>query len=79
MFLLSLCSYFEIGTFSVVFLLRLAILLAFELMETAEELSQTMHAKCELTIGINTGPIVGTIIGTRRRYFRIFGDAVNMT
>lgn len=46
--------------------------------KVVEEFNQTISERCALTIGIHTGDIVGTIIGTRRRFFRIFGDAVNM-
>ncbi|ETN98791.1 adenylate cyclase [Reticulomyxa filosa] len=35
------------------------------------------HVQSELTMGIHTGPVMGTIIGTTRKFFRIFGDTVN--
>ena len=35
------------------------------------------HITCQLSIGINTGHVIGTIIGSYRKYFRIFGDTVN--
>lgn len=62
-----------------VFCNMLAINIALNLMNITEEFNNTINEKCTLTIGIHTGDVVGTIIGTKRRFFRVFGDAVNTT
>ena len=32
----------------------------------------------QLKIGVSTGPLVGGLIGSKRRFFRLFGDSVNV-
>ncbi len=41
--------------------------------------SKTPRLPLNLRVGVSTGPIVGGIIGAQRRFFRIFGDAVNVS
>ncbi|ETO15464.1 hypothetical protein RFI_21901 [Reticulomyxa filosa] len=42
-----------------------------------DKVNAKLHVQSELTMGIHTGPVIGTIIGTTRKFFRIFGDTVN--
>ncbi|ETN99351.1 membrane bound PAS domain-containing adenylate/guanylate cyclase, partial [Reticulomyxa filosa] len=44
-----------------------------------DKVNAKLQVHCELTMGIHTGPVIGTIIGTTRKFFRIFGDTVNTT
>ncbi|ETO14382.1 hypothetical protein RFI_22988 [Reticulomyxa filosa] len=44
-----------------------------------DKLNKKLQIHSKLTMGIHSGPVIGTIIGTTRKFFRIFGDTVNTT
>ena len=48
-----------------------------EFQKSIDEINKKSRVTCVTTIGIHTGFVIGTIIGTSRKFFRIFGDTVN--
>ena len=48
-----------------------------EFQKAIDEINKKSRVTCVTTIGIHTGFVIGTIIGTSRKFFRIFGDTVN--
>lgn len=41
------------------------------------QIKMSQKHKVVLTIGINSGQVVGGVIGAERKFFRVFGDTVN--
>jgi adenylate cyclase len=56
---------------------RRAALLALDMRDAAATSAITGQPLCELRIGINTGPVVAGVIGTKRFLYDLWGDAVN--
>ena len=48
-----------------------------EFKKSINEINHKSKVTCVTTMGIHSGPVIGTIIGTSRKFFRIFGDTVN--
>jgi adenylate cyclase len=56
---------------------RRAALLALDMRDAAATSAIAGQPLCELRIGINTGPVVAGVIGTKRFLYDLWGDAVN--
>lgn len=52
-------------------------LFALELLTALEELNREQNTALQLRIGINSGPVVAGVIGTRRLLYDLWGDSVN--
>lgn len=49
-----------------------------EFVEEAKKLSSETETRFEVRIGINTGPVVAGVVGTKKFAYDIWGDAVNI-
>jgi guanylate cyclase len=56
---------------------RRAALLALDMRDTVATSAMAGQPRCELRIGINSGPVVAGVIGTKRFLYDLWGDAVN--
>jgi adenylate cyclase len=56
---------------------RRAALLALDMRDAVATSAIAGQARCELRIGINSGPVVAGVIGTKRFLYDLWGDAVN--
>jgi adenylate cyclase len=56
---------------------RRAALLALDMRDAVATSAVTGQPLCELRIGINSGPVVAGVIGTKRFLYDLWGDAVN--
>jgi len=56
---------------------RCAALMALEMLRFVEERHATGSRGLEFRVGLNSGPVVGGVIGTSKFVFDIWGDAVN--
>jgi adenylate cyclase len=56
---------------------RRAALLALDMRDAVATSATAGQPLCELRIGINTGPVVAGVIGTKRFLYDLWGDAVN--
>ncbi len=52
--------------------------LAIEMVEVTKRISNRLKAKVEIRIGINSGPIVAGVIGSKKYIYDIWGDTVNV-
>jgi class 3 adenylate cyclase len=50
---------------------------ALELLSTLDELNREQNTTLQLRIGMNSGPVVAGVIGTRRLLYDLWGDSVN--
>jgi adenylate cyclase len=51
--------------------------MALDMLTTLEQISQKRGQKLEIRIGINTGPVVAGVIGTKKFLYDLWGDTVN--
>jgi len=51
---------------------------ALDMQQELQRFNQEHHQNCNLRIGINTGPVVAGVIGTRKFIYDLWGDAVNV-
>jgi adenylate cyclase len=56
---------------------RRAALLALDMLDTVASWTLPDRSRLELRIGINSGPVVAGVIGTKRFLYDLYGDAVN--
>jgi guanylate cyclase len=56
---------------------RRAALLALDMRDAVAISAMAGQPRCELRIGINSGPVVAGVIGTKRFLYDLWGDAVN--
>ncbi len=51
---------------------------ALDMQRELQQFNREHHRECSIRIGINTGPVVAGVIGTRKFIYDLWGDAVNM-
>ncbi len=51
---------------------------ALNMQQELQQFNREHQQKCSIRIGINTGPVVAGVIGTRKFIYDLWGDAVNM-
>jgi class 3 adenylate cyclase len=56
---------------------RRAALLALDMRETVASWTLPDRSRLQLRIGINSGPVIAGVIGTKRFLYDLYGDAVN--
>jgi adenylate cyclase len=56
---------------------RRAALLALDMLETVASWTLPDRSRLQLRIGINSGPVIAGVIGTKRFLYDLYGDAVN--
>ena len=56
---------------------RRAALLALDMLDTVAAWTLPDRSRLELRIGINSGPVIAGVIGTKRFLYDLYGDAVN--
>ncbi|MFZ5950250.1 MAG: adenylate/guanylate cyclase domain-containing protein [Candidatus Rifleibacteriota bacterium] len=54
------------------------LMLAIDMMDAVKAFNNDQHAGLSLRIGINNGPVVAGVIGTRKFIYDLWGDAVNV-
>lgn len=52
--------------------------MALGMQEAIAQFNQKYHQSCNIRIGINTGPVVAGVIGTRKFIYDLWGDTVNI-
>ena len=57
---------------------EVAVALALDMQKVVKELRGKTHFEVNLRIGVNTGPVVAGVIGSRKFAYDLWGDAVNV-
>lgn len=52
--------------------------MALDMQQAIAQFNQRHHHQCDLRIGINTGPVIAGVIGTKKFIYDLWGDTVNV-